>query len=470
MSVTLYRSRTEILAEMLLALQGSIPDIYTGEDGVIKIIFSIEAGQFENIFLANQLVLQDMFVSTASLQALKQHGFQHNVELKEGTRSVGSVRFEGAGGTYIPLATEIAYDPGGGLEPVYFTTTTDGTIPNPGIPAAPATVLDAAAGNLNGTYEYVVTFVTALGETLPSAESVAVITVNQKIDLSAIPLGGAGTTARRIYRDKNGSGIFRRVVEIADNVTTIYKDNITDAAVAASSLVPSIGTAHRIILNAEAQAPGVEGNVGIGTITELVSAPASLTGVSNTIAFTTGSDPEDTEEYRQRLLEALRNPQTGSPEDLKTWAEAVSGVESATVFANDNLGVATNGHVTVRIAGENGAIPSAQTIADVQAALDEQNFQNITIHVASFVAVPTDVTVDITTIGTFTLADATPTVQAAITNYINSLDVGETLRIAGITDAVFGLSGIADVVVTLPATNLVTATTNKRTPGVITVT
>jgi uncharacterized phage protein gp47/JayE len=468
--LTLYRTREEILAEMLVQLQGVIPDIYVGEDGVVRIIFNIEAGQFENIFLANQLVLQDMFVSTASLQALKQHGLQHNVALKEGTRSLGTVTFDGEGGTYIPLTTSVGYDPGGGLEPIYFDTIVDGTLPNPGTPVPPVAALNATAGNLTGTYEYVVTFVTASGETLPSPESNAVVTAAQRINLSAIPLGGAGTTARRIYRDKNGAGVYRRVAEIADNTTTVYADNVLDATVAASSLVPDINTANRLTLAAEAEAPGVEGNVGIGTITELVSAPASLTSVTNPIAFTGGSDQEDTEEFRQRLLERLRNPQTGSPPDLKSWAEAVPGVETATVFANDNLGVATNGHTTIRIAGPDGSIPGAAVIAAVAAALAEQDFQNMTIHVATFVPQATAVTVDVTTSGTYVLADVTPAVQAAISDYINSLQVGETLRLAGIVDAVFGLPGIADVTVSVPATNLTTAATDKRTPGTITVT
>ena len=401
--LTLYRTREEILAEMLVALQSVIPDVYVGEDGVFRIIFSIEAGQFENVFLANQLVLQDMFVSTASLQALRQHGFQVNVSLKEGTRSLGTVTLEGDGGTYIPLATEVGYDPGGGLEPIYFNTILDGTVPNPGTPNAPAVAINATAGNLNGTYEYVVTFVTASGETLPSAESLAVSPVNQQVNLTAIPLGGAGTTARRIYRDKNGAGAYRRVTEIANNTATTYTDNITDAAVAGSSQAPTVDTAHQITLAAEAQAPGVEGNVAIGTITELVSAPATLTGVTNPTAFVGGSDPEDTEEFRQRLLERLQNPQTGSPSDLKSWSEAVSGVETATVFANDNMGVATNGHTTIRIAGPNGTVPSAAVITAVTEALAEQNFQNMTIHVTTFNPQVTAVTVDVTTLGTYTL-------------------------------------------------------------------
>jgi len=43
---SIYRTRDDILASMLSQLVGAIPDVYTGEDGVIRIIFDIESGQF----------------------------------------------------------------------------------------------------------------------------------------------------------------------------------------------------------------------------------------------------------------------------------------------------------------------------------------------------------------------------------------------------------------------------------------
>jgi uncharacterized phage protein gp47/JayE len=92
---------------------------------------------------------------------------------------------------------------------------------------------------------------------------------------------------------------------------------------------------------------------------------------------------------------------------------------------------------------------------------------NVTIHVAAFTATPTDVTVTTTLATGYTLADVTPSVSQAITDYINSLDVGETLRLSGITAAIVGLPGILDVAVNLPATNLATGATSKRTPGTI---
>lgn len=465
-SDSMFRTREDILAEMVAALVAAIPDAYVGDDGVARIVFEIDAAQLENLYLAHQLLLEDIFVSTAGSVALQRHGQQYGIGLKEGTRASGSVQFEGDGGTYVPVNTEIGYDPGGGQDVIYYTTTTDGTIPDPGDPDAPTVAVHAAAGNLNGTYEYMVTFTTASGETLPSPDSATVNPANQQVDLSAIPIGGAGTLHRRIYRAKNGSGIFRLVNEITDNVATTWTDNVTDATMNAGTLVPSVDTAHRIIVTAQANDSGVEANAAIGTITELTNAPATLTGVTNTTAFAGGSDQEDTEVFRARLLDFIRSPGTGSPDDLRAWAENVAGVESATVETN----TPGPGETTILISGPGGTIPDAGVIADAYSALTELDIANIAIHVVAFTPLNTDVEVNVTPAGTYTLGDVTPSVQAAIMDYINSLDVAETLKISGIIDAVYGLPGIDDVVVTTPAANQATPAGDKRVPGTITVT
>lgn len=466
---TFYRARADILADMLAELQAAIPDVYVGDDGTIKIIYTVQSGQLENLYLANQLLGQDLFIHTANLAALQQYGVEYEEPMHLGTFSVGSLRFQGEGGTYISIGTEAAYDPGSDLDPVFFVTTADGTIPDTGIASPPTVAIHVAAGNLNGTYEYMVTFVTAEGETLPSTASSTVNPVSQQVDLSAIPVGGPGTTKRRIYRDKNGAGNFRRIAEIADNTTTTYTDNITDAAHDSGTVVPTVDTAHQITLAAQSRETGLEMNVAVGAVTELTDAPAELTDVTNAVAFTGGTGIEDIEDYRQRLLRRVRSPQNGAPDDLVDWATEVNGVESATVFPNLNGTTAAPGEVTVRISGPGGSIPTSDVIAAAQASIDSRGLAQVIYHVMTFTALATNVAVTITPSGTYTVSDVTPAVQAAISDYINGLDVGETLRTAGIIDAVFGLPGVDDVVVTTPTGNLTTASSTKRTPGTITV-
>lgn len=107
--------------------------------------------------------------------------------------------------------------------------------------AAPAAITAAlkavpAAGDVdNGDHSYKVTFVNPSGESVVSAKSNVVTVadkgVNGQIELTAIPVGPAGTTARNLYRTVAGdAGAWKLVGTIADNVTATFLDNVADAA------------------------------------------------------------------------------------------------------------------------------------------------------------------------------------------------------------------------------------------------
>lgn len=101
--------------------------------------------------------------------------------------------------------------------------------------AAPAVPGNVAAG----VYRYLVTFVTATGETEAGASSAAVTVadpaVNGKVAVSAIPLGSAAVTARKLYRTQSGGSTYLLLATIADNTTTTYTDNVADAALGAGA-------------------------------------------------------------------------------------------------------------------------------------------------------------------------------------------------------------------------------------------
>lgn len=462
----LYRTQDQILASMIAGFQAAIPDVWLGEDGNLRLMIEIEAGQIEGVYVANQLLLEDVFVPSANLVALERHGDQFGLTRKIGTVSNGNLLFTGQGGTYIGIGAEVSYDPGGGSDPLFFVTTLDGTIPNPGIPSAPVATDHGAAGALAaGTYEWVITFVTPQGETIASAVSNAlVLAINHSADVT-LPLGGPGTTARNLYRNVNG-GVFQRVAVIADNTTLTINDNNAAPGV---QVPPTVDTSTRISLPAQSEDTGLSFNAVPGSITVLSNVPDGITDVTNPAAFTGGSDEEDTDTYRTRILNALRSPASGAPGDLKSWAEAVAGVESATVFPNDNLGTPTNGHVTVRVSGPNGSIPPTSVTDAVAAALAQQDLANITIHVTTFTQSALNVTATVTAAATYSHADIVPNVTLAIQNYIASVPVGGTVYISGIIQHVREVVGVADVTVSLPATNQTAAATTKFIPGAISV-
>lgn len=118
----------------------------------------------------------------------------------------------------------------------------DNSEPSPGVVTV---ALGSGVGNVdNGAHRYLCTFVTATGETQAGDISAAVTvtnkTVNGKVNLSVIPVGGGLVTARKIYRTAADGSTYLLLVTIADNVTSNYQDNIPDSSLGAEA--PSSNT------------------------------------------------------------------------------------------------------------------------------------------------------------------------------------------------------------------------------------
>ena len=109
-------------------------------------------------------------------------------------------------------------------------------------PSAPTASLasPAAPGNVdNGVHRYLVTYVTADGETqagiVSASVTVADKTVNGQVALTDIPLGGGSVTARKLYRTVAGGSTYMLLATIANNTATTYTDNIADSALGAGA-------------------------------------------------------------------------------------------------------------------------------------------------------------------------------------------------------------------------------------------
>ncbi|HVU68875.1 MAG TPA: hypothetical protein VHD63_17195 [Ktedonobacteraceae bacterium] len=118
----------------------------------------------------------------------------------------------------------------------------------------PATVPGAAAGsagNVNGTVQYCVTFISQGGETTPGPAT-SITVANQQVQLSNIPLGATQTqvpaiatntvTGRNIYRTQAGGSTFSLLATIQDNTTTTFTDNGADSSLAGQPSPPSVNT------------------------------------------------------------------------------------------------------------------------------------------------------------------------------------------------------------------------------------
>lgn len=102
-------------------------------------------------------------------------------------------------------------------------------------PSAVTVATASGAGNVdNGAHRYLCTFVTAEGETQAGAisepKNIIDKTVNGKISLTNIPIGGSQVVARKIYRTIADGSNYLLLTTIADNTTATFTDNTADAS------------------------------------------------------------------------------------------------------------------------------------------------------------------------------------------------------------------------------------------------
>lgn len=112
-------------------------------------------------------------------------------------------------------------------------------------PSAAATVTGGGTGTLTGTYIYAYTFVNAGGETGLSPDSAPVTLAGAGANLTVLPVGPTGTTARNVYRKKTSTGgdnIYHLVATVSNNTATTLTNETTTDATAQGDGVTTFGT------------------------------------------------------------------------------------------------------------------------------------------------------------------------------------------------------------------------------------
>lgn len=115
----------------------------------------------------------------------------------------------------------------------------------------PPTVVAGAAGALTGEYRWLVTYLTASGETeggapFPALSTSALTLSGTTASLTGIPVSPCrSVTGRNIYRTAAGGSVFKLVAAspvIADNTTTSYTDTTADGSLGTNAPIPATAT------------------------------------------------------------------------------------------------------------------------------------------------------------------------------------------------------------------------------------
>jgi uncharacterized phage protein gp47/JayE len=201
-------------------------------------------------------------------------------------------------------------------------------------------------------------------------ESEPISPVDEVVSLVDIPIGPEGTTARNVYRRDTEDADFYLLVTLNNNTSTTFTDSNESALADPTPVGPADNTTDRVDIGCQSLEPGTDFNVGVEEIDQLIDSIDGVDGVSNAAAFTGGSDDEDDDEYRARLVLALSaDVGQGNKSDYIRWAQSVDGVSGASVIPQ----WAGSNTVKVVLVGPDNTAVSSQIVASVQNLLDPES-------------------------------------------------------------------------------------------------
>ena len=175
------------------------------------------------------------------------------------------------------------------------------------------------------------------------------------------------------------------------NALRVYGTD-TSTVAAGDTLAHSDGTRYQLLeagtvgsvvtgyvdVSVESISTGEATNKGIGEVLTFETPPTGIQSDAYVIvALTGGSDEEDTESLRNRLIDAYMTPPAGGrASDYEQWATGVTGVDNAYVFCPSSgyptgrRGLGTVDICITKAGSGSSKIPTATIIADAQDAID----------------------------------------------------------------------------------------------------
>lgn len=278
------------------------------------------------------------------------------------------------------------------------------------------------------------TFVADYGVTrLPAVAATGNVTFSRftSTQQAVVPVGAQVQTA-------TGTPVFSVIQD-----TTVSTWNTT-----LNGYVAAVGVSS-ITVPVQAVVAGISGNVSIAALSTLASSISGIDTVTNAIAYSNGIDAETDAALRTRFIAFLGSLSKGTKLAI---GSAVTGVQSGIVYAlveNQNYDGSTNNGYFYVVFDDGSGNPPTPLINTVSNAVDAA--RPVGTRFGVFGPTPTTVNVvgTIITAAGYTHATLTAAAQSAVTTYINSLALGQTLyytRLAQViydsSPGVVGLTGL----------------------------
>ena len=193
-----------------------------------------------------------------------------------------------------------------------------------------------------------------------------------------------------------------------------------------------------VAVPAEAELGGAAQNTAAETVKIMVTPPAGITSVINEVAFVGGMDAESDEELRERLIDSYKNVSNGTNSAFyKAQVMSHDGIYSASVVAKER-GVGT---VDIYVAAK-GGLPSEELLAEIQTEISQLRELNVDVLVKNAALVEIPVAVDVLVKTGFSFDEIKQLCIEKITEYFNTLKIGEPFLTAALGNAIFDVPGV----------------------------
>lgn len=274
---------------------------------------------------------------------------------------------------------------------------------------------------------------------------------------TAVTLGFAHTTYGGFLDARaEEHGLFRRPAVKAEGEITFTGTNGT--IIPAGMLVSTVGSigaaaitfvtmeagtiaAGSAVVDIEAAEPGVDGNVPVGAITQMVGFIQGVASLSNVAVTAGGADLESDDLFRARFLEAVAGATgAGTVDDYEQWAMEVPGIG----FAVATPLASGPGTVTVTILDSAGAPASAGLISDVEDYLAFLSPIGADVTVNTPTVVNVTVSVNVTPEPGLTEALVEDAIEDMLTAYFDTLGPGDDVIFTEAGAAIVTAQGVAD--------------------------
>lgn len=201
---------------------------------------------------------------------------------------------------------------------------------------------------------------------------------------------------------------------------------------------------------AEALEGGSGGNAAAGAVRFLTACPVAVTACVNPAAFSGGSDAEDDELLRKRILESYqRLPNGANAAWYEQTAMSHEGVASARAVGRAR-GIGT---VDVYIAGENG-LPGTALLEEVRADLRERREIAVDVEVKAPTAVAVNVSAAIAVGENADFDEVRARVELAIANLFTGRMLGRPVLLAELGSRLYALEGVENYHFSAPTADL----------------